>query len=128
MQKNIAIILFLVLSVRPAYYLGQVAYFQLNIDYIIENYCINTDKPELQCNGKCHLAKQMQMETDDDSENGPLNTVAILECFYSIFSNPQDYSFSHPKLLLPQKAKYIGHYVNTYSFLQDMALLRPPII
>ncbi|WP_298534479.1 hypothetical protein [uncultured Algibacter sp.] len=128
MQKSIAILLFLVLSVRPAYYLGQVAYYQLNIDYIIENYCINTDKPELQCNGKCHLAKQIQIETNEGSQNGNLNTIAILECFYSIFNNPQDYSFTHDKLFLPQKTKDINNYMNTYSFLHDMTLFRPPII
>jgi len=52
------------------FYIGQVAYYNLNIDYIIENYCINKEKPELKCNGKCHLAKQLasvsKTNTSDD--------------------------------------------------------------
>ena len=41
--------------------MGQYSYYQLNIDYIIETYCVNKDKPVLQCNGKCHLSKQLDL-------------------------------------------------------------------
>lgn len=42
--------------------------YKLNTSYIIENFCENTDKPELNCNGKCHLAKQIKADTDQRSE------------------------------------------------------------
>ena len=41
------------------FYVGQLVYYKLNINYIIETYCINKEKPELKCNGKCHIAKQL---------------------------------------------------------------------
>ena len=31
----------------------------VNYDYIVKELCENKDKPELKCNGKCHLAKQL---------------------------------------------------------------------
>jgi hypothetical protein len=48
--------------------LGYVAYFELNIDYIIETYCVNKEKPQLQCNGKCHLAKQLTLVAADTED------------------------------------------------------------
>jgi hypothetical protein len=31
----------------------------INYDYISKVLCINKDKPELKCNGKCHLMKEL---------------------------------------------------------------------
>jgi hypothetical protein len=31
-------------------------------DFIIENFCVNIEKPETQCNGKCHLEKKIEKE------------------------------------------------------------------
>jgi len=39
---------------------------------ITELYCINKNKPEMQCNGQCHLAKQMRrIETDYEQSKRP---------------------------------------------------------
>jgi len=61
-------ILFFVFALRPIYNIGYVAYFELNIDYIIETYCVNKEKPKLQCGGKCHLAKQLTLDTSDNNK------------------------------------------------------------
>jgi hypothetical protein len=39
-----------------------VADYILNRDYIAKVLCINRDKPEMKCNGKCHLAKQLKKQ------------------------------------------------------------------
>jgi len=44
-----------------------VADFLLNEDYIAKVLCVNKDKPAMKCNGKCHLAKQLQKQ--DNAEN-----------------------------------------------------------
>ena len=39
-------------------------------------FCINKDKPQLQCNGKCHLATQLQeVESDQDQEPFSQNNI-----------------------------------------------------
>ena len=39
----------------------------INQTEIAELFCINKDKPKLECNGKCHLATQMEkVETEED--------------------------------------------------------------
>ena len=40
----------------------------MNTAYIIENFCENTDKPEMHCDGKCHLTKQIQADSEQKSE------------------------------------------------------------
>lgn len=62
-------ILLLTLILRPLYTIGYVAYYELNIDYIIETYCENKAKPQLKCNGKCHLADQLALTANTDSSN-----------------------------------------------------------
>ena len=35
---------------------------------IIDEYCINKERPEMQCNGKCYLSKQLK-ETEQESDS-----------------------------------------------------------
>ncbi|MDC8003053.1 hypothetical protein POV27_03265 [Aureisphaera galaxeae] len=65
---------------RPAFNVGHILYYQLNIDYIIETYCINKEAPELQCNGKCFLSKQL--EKADDNQKEETAQLAIIEAFF----------------------------------------------
>jgi len=37
-------------------------------NFIIENLCINREKPETTCNGKCHLKKQIQKESENSTK------------------------------------------------------------
>ena len=34
-------------------------------DYFTDNFCINKEKVEMQCNGRCHLQKQIHGQTQD---------------------------------------------------------------
>ena len=43
----------------------------VNYDYIVTNLCENKSKPELKCNGKCHLTKQLAKASESSSENSP---------------------------------------------------------
>ncbi|WP_165870315.1 hypothetical protein [Albibacterium bauzanense] len=44
-----------------------VMHFKLNQDTIEQEFCINKDKPELQCHGTCYLKKQLQQKEDTES-------------------------------------------------------------
>ncbi|TYA70013.1 hypothetical protein [Seonamhaeicola marinus] len=59
--------------------------YMLNQDYIAEFLCINKNEPELQCKGKCHLAKQIEKQQEEPQhalsvsmENYPIGFVSIL--------------------------------------------------
>ncbi len=63
--------------------ISSVMYYQLNITTIIEKYCVNKERPQLHCNGKCYLMSQMKATTStssDDAKSG-----AITEAFIPLF-------------------------------------------
>ena len=47
----------------------QFVHYKLNQEEITLEFCINKDKPEMQCDGKCHLAKKL--------EQGPTYSVEV---------------------------------------------------
>ncbi|WP_147323409.1 hypothetical protein [Chitinophaga silvatica] len=40
-----------------------------NETYIANNLCENRDKPQLHCNGKCHLKKELEKDTQQEKSN-----------------------------------------------------------
>lgn len=46
--------------------------YMVNYDYIVNTLCENKDKPEMECNGKCHLSQELAKENGDSNTN-PLN-------------------------------------------------------
>lgn len=110
------------------YYVGQVLYYQLNIDYIIETYCVNKEEPELQCNGKCHLAKQLQVvsnQTSNTDSNAIVNVLA--ESFIPVYfqSNTIQQQFDQCFDCITVR-NY--NYSNLYAFHLEALLYKPPIV
>lgn len=52
--------LYLVAMLRP---IAPLVDYVVNYDYISKVLCINKEKPELHCNGKCHVAKELEGES-----------------------------------------------------------------
>tara|TARA_R110002049_G_scaffold309179_1_gene518024 strand:+ start:36782 stop:37159 length:378 start_codon:yes stop_codon:yes gene_type:complete len=55
-----------VMLVKP---LWPVAEYVMNYDYIKNVLCENKDKPQLNCDGKCYLAKQLAKESQQNQKN-----------------------------------------------------------
>jgi hypothetical protein len=68
-KRGTAILLILALSFQCLVKLGVIVNFSINRELIAATLCINKDRPELQCNGKCHLAKELKKT--DDKDQGP---------------------------------------------------------
>jgi hypothetical protein len=77
--------------------LGIILAFKINQDYITAAFCVNKDKPEMHCNGKCVLAKKLknaeQNEEKQRTENMEranvlffckLNRLELSACLYNI--------------------------------------------
>ncbi len=52
--------------------LWPVVEYVMNYDFIIATLCENQDKPEMHCDGKCYLVKQLAQESESGNNN-PLN-------------------------------------------------------
>lgn len=52
--------------------MGVIVWYEANIDYVAEELCENKDKPEMGCNGKCYLKKQLDKVDDQhDKDQAP---------------------------------------------------------
>jgi hypothetical protein len=66
-KSTIALLLLALVSVKtllvPVVYLD----FEMRKDYIIQNLCENRFKPQMNCNGKCYLAKKLHKIAEDNA-------------------------------------------------------------
>ncbi len=122
-MKLYPFILFFAFALRPAYNIGYVAYYHLNIDYIVETYCVNKEKPELQCHGKCHLANQLTVSPVEDTED-PSFLDSIFEAFVPVYFHKNTASVYMEQTVISVKNNWNYNHVFT-NLVQDI-LIPPP--
>ncbi|NIG55748.1 hypothetical protein [Chitinophaga sp. Cy-1792] len=96
--------------------------YYLNQDYIAGNLCENRNKPQLHCNGKCHLAKKMHEEDRKDQENPERKLENKLEYCTALHSDillAPAFNIQHD---IPYHPQSIGYPID-----QPSAVFRPPI-
>lgn len=126
LKKSIVILFLLVFSLRPVYYLGCLTYYGLNIDLIIERYCVNKDQPQLHCDGKCFLAQQLNEASDTNEDNSSKFLNSIFESFIPVYISPNpDIKFN--KLSSHKSYDNLFRYYNNYVFLFEFNNFKPPI-
>lgn len=88
-----------------------ITYIYYNVDTVgfIEALCENKDKPELQCNGKCHLKKITKNNTDE--QNKPIQLIDFKDI---LLYHQKNYTHQISNHLLLKKASF--HYLNLYNF------------
>jgi hypothetical protein len=62
---------------KPIAQLSWEVWYATNIEYVAEELCENKEEPEMKCNGKCYLAKQLAKveveQQEDPSPEKPVN-------------------------------------------------------
>ena len=92
-RQILAILLLLSFAYRPVFQIGEISYYQFNLDYIIKSYCINKNKPALHCNGKCYLMQQLEKSNNLGNSKASVNIAAsFLPAYFHI---PPDYQLIH---------------------------------
>jgi hypothetical protein len=66
MKHTIILLVALLMLVKP---LWPIMEYVANYEYISEVLCKNKNRPELQCNGKCYLAKQLEEQQTNQDKN-----------------------------------------------------------
>lgn len=121
--KNVILILISVLMFTKP--LWPVVDYIANYDYIVNVLCENIDKPELECDGKCYLSKELAKEAGADDKN-PLNSkTSKTEIPQVIISeNVNEYEFvlqaDHTSI------EEIGYLPNLNSLLLTSNIYHPP--
>ncbi len=86
--------------------------YEVNTSYIIENFCVNTDSPELNCNGKCHLAKQIQADSEQKSETPAAENEIITLVLTIEESSDFEFKFFELECAHANSLYLEGHYSN----------------
>lgn len=112
------VLLYAIAMLRP---IAPFVEYAINYDYIAKVLCINKDKPELNCNGKCQLMMELEKQQDDDykalrisMEEYPVGFVTILNLETSVY--------------LPEPSTNKFNYKGNYTYLFDGTIFHPPII
>ena len=100
----------------PATYL----YYYTATDDFIERLCENKDRPELNCDGKCYLAKMLQ-ESGDQADPLPKEHITWPEnlMFYPVLETT-----ALP--VVTETVKHTVFYSNTYRFSLPKSFFHPP--
>jgi hypothetical protein len=105
--------------------LWPVVEYVVNYDYIVNTLCENIDKPEMQCNGKCHLTKELAKEAGADSKNpfsGKTSKTEIPQ--FIISQNIPEYTFTSESEIITIKSS--DYKPNLNSILFTSKILHPP--
>ena len=68
MKKWQSILLLFLFVSNTLSILAMSTWYMQDRDYFIKNFCVNTEKKELNCNGRCHLQKQFREDQNSKSE------------------------------------------------------------
>ena len=64
--------MFIIISLASSFKTASVlSYYAMFTDDFVERFCENTDRPEMKCNGKCHLKKQLAENNSSASSEFP---------------------------------------------------------
>lgn len=94
--------------------------YALNKDSITELFCINKERPELKCDGKCHLGNQLN-ETKESSESP---TIPEVRTFSEFVSAPV--SFELPVYSVDSRTKTGFSYFSCLAEGFKVTLVPPP--
>jgi hypothetical protein len=99
--------------------------YELRKDYIIKNYCVNKSRPEMHCDGKCYLAKQIQKAEQEDQKQATNDFISKLLSFEVIQrSNLFDNYFQQKTFEEKTATNYF--YKNNLSHTHTFSFFHPP--
>lgn len=123
MKKLVLIIVFLFLA-RPVH---PVVEYIVNYDYIVKELCENKAKPELQCNGKCHLMKDLAKASENennDSKDKKSSSTSVYEVLF--FENAFDLKITKPIFFSNKMVN--SDYSDLYVYQNVSSFFHPPLV
>ena len=123
-MKKIIIIVILAIFLKP---ILPVVDYVVNYDYISKVLCENKAKPELKCNGKCHLMKELAKASEDekpinsDKKDNSKQEIELLFCNEVTEINFRQICFHN-------KTSIGDNYANLYFHKVSCSVFHPPTI
>lgn len=120
MKKYLFIVSFMML-LKPVIPVFQYA---INYDYISQVLCINKEKPEMHCNGKCHLMQELAKASEEDKSASSDKKTQHSDVEILFIETLISFDFGTEKQLAPKETKQF--YSNLYSHLNCNSFFHPP--
>lgn len=121
-MKSFIIIIALTLFLKPVF---PVVDYIVNYDYIAKVLCENKAKPELKCNGKCHLMKELASQAEKDT---PLqNNKKVTTSEFEVLFFQEIVSLQFTQVFIHDTSINLDHYSNQYFHLNSSNVFHPPI-
>lgn len=95
----------------------------INYDYIAKELCENKAKPQMHCNGKCHLMKELAKAAEEQKQESDRKS-AQQNAEVLFFEAPFEFAFSSV-ITLPY-SKNETAYTNLYSHCNTVSFFHPP--
>jgi hypothetical protein len=120
--KKIVFLLALFMLLKPVL---PVLDYVVNYEYITKVLCINKAKPKLQCNGKCHLMKELAKASENEAPISSDKKTTSQQIEILFFEEIK--SFKIVSIYFEENQKVISNYSNSYLYLNSVSVFRPPI-
>ena len=96
----------------------------VNYDYISKVLCVNKAKPKMQCNGKCHLMKEMAKAAENETPVSSDKKMAPQQL--EILFLEEIKSFKMAPIYFCKTQKTNSYYSNLYFYLNSVSVFHPP--
>jgi hypothetical protein len=97
-------------------------YYQVDTTAFINTFCVNKDRPQLHCDGKCKLS-QLLKEKERKEAN---ETLVSLQAEYLLFQPTEKIKLQLPTLPVTDQPAPVAVYSNLYKFQFLSHSDRPP--
>jgi hypothetical protein len=98
--------------------------YAVNYDYISKVLCVNKAKPKLQCNGKCHLMKELAKTSENETPISSDKKMASQQ--FEVLFLEEIKSFKIASVYFFDKQKTNSNYSNLYFHLNSASFFHPP--
>ena len=120
-MKKLLVILTLLMFLKP---ILPVLEYVVNYDYIVNELCENKLKPELKCNGKCHLTKELAKASEGNSDNSSDKKITFEQTEIVFFQEIKPIEIRQIYFL--NETSIGNNYSNLCFHLNDCAFFQPP--
>ena len=128
LKRLLSIWLLLVFLIPSFIKIGVFVDFKINQEFIIEFFCINKGEPELMCNGKCYLTKQLEETESPQNQDIPYQIKQEIEITlfldrFEITIDPKLTEESNPHCFVELVSPYSSPYINGIFWPPDRTIL-----
>ncbi|WP_445718125.1 hypothetical protein [Flavobacterium sp.] len=124
-MKKIVLLISIFMLARPAIPFLE---YIVNYDYIVKELCENKEKPELKCNGKCHLKKELAKTAEEDKNTSSSDKKQNVKQEIEVLFYEDLKSLTSNKGVVFTTNKINSVYQNLYALTAIQSIFHPPSI